>query len=123
VRRTATLVLLATLFGCGDHSTHRPQPNLIEAASWSHPDAGYRLHVRPTLAGRLSTATRTGTALTESLRESGPAPLVLSPAQRNSLVNQLRWHAAFAPHKPVWNLETWRPDVGYGRTVLHLCNP
>lgn len=27
------------------------------------------------------------------------------------------------PDKPSWNLEPWRPAVGYNATVAALCNP
>jgi Protein of unknown function (DUF2599) len=42
---------------------------------------------------------------------------------RHSLRNQLRCHAVFVPDKPTWDLESWRPDVGYAKTVLAECNP
>ena len=57
------------------------------------------------------------------MRLARPTPLRLTAAVTDSLRNQLRCHAAFAPHKPVWHLETWRPDVSYTATVLHACNP
>ena len=39
---------------------------------------------------------------------------------RHSLMNQLLCHAVFASGKPTWDLETWRPDVGYAATVTAL---
>jgi hypothetical protein len=62
-------------------------------------------------------------ALAEAVRLARPTPLRLSAAVTDSLRKQLRCHASFAPHKPVWHLETWRPDVSYTSTVLHACNP
>lgn len=32
-------------------------------------------------------------------------------------------HTTFARSKDNWNLEPWRPDVGYLATVLAQCNP
>jgi hypothetical protein len=49
--------------------------------------------------------------------------LSISHDVRASLANQLRCHATFASNKPVWDLEAWRPNVGYADTVLHACNP
>jgi hypothetical protein len=95
---------------------------MIAIASWSHSAQGYRLHVRPTLFGRTVADQHSFRALTQALRLARP-PLHLTAAVTDSLRNQLRCHAAFAPHKPAWNLEAWRPDVGYGSTVLHACNP
>lgn len=37
--------------------------------------------------------------------------------------DQLSCHIANAGWKEPWNLESWRPDVGYNQTVLHACNP
>lgn len=40
-----------------------------------------------------------------------------------SMYNQFICHTWFARDKPDWNLEPWRPNVGYTRTVLSKCNP
>lgn len=37
--------------------------------------------------------------------------------------DQLSCHVFNARFKDPWNLESWRPDVGYSSTVLALCNP
>ena len=37
--------------------------------------------------------------------------------------DQLSCHISNAGFKDPWNLESWRPDVGYNKTVLALCNP
>ncbi|PQZ48523.1 hypothetical protein CQ040_20190 [Microbacterium sp. MYb54] len=37
--------------------------------------------------------------------------------------DQLVCHVANAPTKTPWNLDSWRPNVGYNLTVLALCNP
>ncbi|MCX7537857.1 DUF2599 domain-containing protein [Corynebacterium sp. P5875] len=41
----------------------------------------------------------------------------------NSMKNQLSCHVSNAPGKDPWNLESWRPDVGYSATVQAACNP
>ena len=37
--------------------------------------------------------------------------------------DQLSCHISNAGFKDPWNLESWRPDVGYNKTVVALCNP
>ena len=49
--------------------------------------------------------------------------IVPSTYQRNNLHDQLACHAYNATFKSPWNLDTWRPDVGYPATVAALCNP
>ena len=36
---------------------------------------------------------------------------------------QYRCHVDIAPWKDRWNLEEFRPNVGYVRTLATLCNP
>jgi len=100
-------------------TTHR----LIAGARWLSTPLGFRLQVRPTGYGRLHAWSAPSRALAEALRASRPLPLRLSATVRHSLRTQLLCHADFAPRKPFWDLETWRPDVGFRQTVLQLCNP
>lgn len=95
----------------------------MAGAEWLHPPEGYRLTVRPSRYGRLHAAADPSRALREALHAARPTPLQLTAHQHDSLLNQLRCHAVFAGLKPRWNLETWRPDVGYAATVAALCNP
>lgn len=37
--------------------------------------------------------------------------------------DQLQCHYDFSPFKTPWNLDSWRPNVGYVSTVWALCNP
>jgi hypothetical protein len=127
----AGLVLLVSCSGSTSHATMptRVGPaapasrSLVVRADWTHRAAGFRLRVQPTSVGRLSTAEHPDATLAQSITAAGPVPLHLTPDVRRSLTDQLRCHAAFAPRKPEWNLETWRPAVGYLKTVLHECNP
>lgn len=110
--------------GSARTATARPAPaSLVRSARWTRTPQGYRLHVRPSRVGRQVAATHVARALAQSLRAGRPTPLSLSREVRGSLSNQLKCHAVFAPRKPLWNLEAWRPDVGYADTVLHACNP
>lgn len=140
----AALAAVAVTAGCHDTAgpdassmphgaatAHRdpttPEParshRLITTAVWLHAPEGYRLAVQPTHYGRLHAAGQVSGALTQALRRASPAPLRVSKAIRGSLDNQLRCHAVFAALKPRWDLETWRPNVGYAATVAALCNP
>jgi len=111
--------------------THAPSPrnpptrsrHLIAAAHWVHTPQGFRLIVRPSSHGREDANHEVGPALAQALKLGRPMPLTLTPAARQSLDNQLRCHADFAPDKPFWDLESWRPNVGFSATVLALCNP
>jgi hypothetical protein len=40
-----------------------------------------------------------------------------------SMFNQFACHLDFAPTKPYYDLEPWRPNVGLSRTILEACNP
>lgn len=141
-RTAAIAVVLLVVTGCGGASsptgsnagsarggsgsgsrTASGAPRLVERAVWSHPSEGYRLHVTPTRAGRNRAATRSGDALAQAIGQAGPPPLTLTTEVRGSLLSQLRCHAVFARTKPRWNLEAWRPDVGYLATVAAACNP
>lgn len=96
---------------------------LVSTAHWTQTSAGFRLHVRPSANGREHAAGHASSALNQALRAAGPRPLALTPSIRRSLTNQLKCHAVFAAEKPWWDLETWRPDVGFTATVLAACNP
>jgi hypothetical protein len=106
-------------------ATTRPvlDRKLVATASWMQTSQGFRLRVRPTLYGRNHASQGPDVALREAIVAARPTPLTLSSSIRRSLLNQLRCHAVFAAAKPTWDLETWRPDVGFTKTVLAECNP
>lgn len=81
------------------------------------------MQVHPSQYGRLHAIADPSRALREALHDAGPTPVHLTRHQHESLLDQLHCHAVFAPLKSRWNLEAWRPDVGYARTVAALCNP
>jgi hypothetical protein len=41
----------------------------------------------------------------------------------DSMKHQYICHYEWAPNEYEWNIENWRPDVGYASTVLNACNP
>jgi hypothetical protein len=94
------------------------------ATSWDLVNAwwsGQTLKVMPNLAGRILARYDAMRLLNDSLNMAGWARL--SSHQYNSLLNQLKCHAYFADSKPQWNLDAWRPDVGFWSTVSARCNP
>jgi Protein of unknown function (DUF2599) len=97
--------------------------SLIAGAAWVSTGLGYRLIVHPSSYGRAHAYAAPPLALAEALSAADPTPLSLTATIRHSLVDQLHCHAVFASSKPRWDLEAWRPNVGYARTVLAACNP
>ncbi|GAA4534279.1 DUF2599 domain-containing protein [Amycolatopsis samaneae] len=94
---------------------------IIDHTAWLPDPKGPRLAVFPTEYGRRQAPA--------SARLDAWAEVVkLAPSvNHNNMRDQFLCHYDFArigaPDKPSWNLEQWRPDVGYARTVLARCNP
>ena len=96
-------------------------PDLIDHVRWTANSKGRALHVYPTEAGRTANgAPARATAWQEVVRAS-------PQADTPSLHDQFNCHWDFAriidPRKTSWDLEAWRPDVGYGAVVAAQCNP
>lgn len=98
-----------------------PSQAVIDHTEWLTDPAGPRLAVFPTPYGRTQApASARGAAWNEVV--------ALAPgANRQNMKDQFLCHYDFArisaPDKPSWNLEQWRPDVGYWATVAAQCNP
>ncbi|MGX1808378.1 DUF2599 domain-containing protein [Nocardia sp. NPDC055321] len=94
---------------------------LIERTEWTEAVDGTRLLVFPTVAGRKDTFPTAGErAWQEVLTLSPDAD---TPGMRDQFICHWEWARAVAPNKTSWNLEPWRPAVGYQETVNTLCNP
>ncbi len=101
--------------------------DLISSASWSyHSGYGWTLAVIPTgwaraNAGGYLIGTYDWNELYSKYRNYG------LNTNLNGMRDQLICHqqivALRAPNKPSWNLDEWRPDVGYLQTVNASCNP
>lgn len=92
-------------------------PRALVSATWAdNVEGGRSLQVDPTEFGRSGTA-----AALDAVR----AELTAAEPEAATTVmdHQLRCHALGAPDKPTWNLEPWRPDVGYLEYLLARCNP
>lgn len=94
---------------------------LIDHTEWTDDPDGRRLHVYPTAAGR---ADRFPTALDRAWSEVlADSPDADSPGMYDQFQCHWVWARMVAPNKPSWNLEPWRPAVGYQATVQAMCNP
>ncbi len=96
-------------------------PLYVERVQWVDTAKGRTLRVYPSAAGRAAASTAAGTAAWAEVVAAAPG------ADTASLHDQFRCHwelaRLFEPAKPSWNLEQWRPDVGYRATVDAECNP
>lgn len=109
--------------------TPRPTPTvdpyagqpLIDHLEWTENADGPRLKVHPTRAGRDTTYPGSDFRAWQEIRTADPA------ADTPGMWDQFRchwdWARLIAPDKPTWNLEPWRPPVGYDATVDAACNP
>lgn len=89
----------------------------LVSATWADDvEGGRSLQVDPTAFGRSGSAAALAAVRTE---------LVAAHVEAGTTVmdHQLRCHALGAPGKSTWNLEPWRPEVGYLDYLLARCNP
>lgn len=94
---------------------------LIDHLTWTENQDGRRLQVFPTEAGRYTKAVGTDElAWQEILDLDATAD---TPGMRDQFVCHWVWARMVQPDKPSWNLEPWRPDVGYQAVVAANCNP
>lgn len=116
----------------GTHTTSRPVTTiptvdpfadvpLIDHVEWVQAVDGPRLLVHPSNAGRRTTFPGSDErAWREILTASPDAD---TPGMRDQFVCHWVWARLVARDKPTWNLEPWRPNVGYDATVEAACNP
>ncbi|MFC4128187.1 DUF2599 domain-containing protein [Nocardia rhizosphaerae] len=94
---------------------------LIDHVRWTTTVDGPRLLVIPTVAGRRTAATGTDELAWQEILALDPG--ADAPGMRDQFVCHWVWARMVAPDKPSWNLEPWRPAVGYQATVSANCNP
>lgn len=94
---------------------------LIDHVTWTENIDGPRLLVFPTQAGRKTAAPGTDELAWQEVRalDAGAD----APGMRDQFLCHWVWARMVAPDKPSWNLEPWRPDVGYQAVVSANCNP
>ncbi|WP_063020112.1 DUF2599 domain-containing protein [Nocardia niwae] len=94
---------------------------LIDHLTWTETIDGPRLLVFPTQAGRRTTFPGSDDrAWQEIVDGSADAD---APGMRDQFLCHWAWARLVQPDKPSWNLEPWRPAVGYQATVEARCNP
>lgn len=112
-------------------TTHSPRPTptvdpyagqpLIDHLEWTENADGPRLMVYPTRAGRDTTYPGSDLRAWQEIRAADPA--ADTPGMWDQFRCHWEWARLIAPDKPTWNLEPWRPPVGYDATVDAACNP
>ncbi|MEV6390245.1 DUF2599 domain-containing protein [Nocardia xishanensis] len=94
---------------------------LVDHVEWTENVDGARLLVFPSEAGRRTTYPGSDErAWQEVLTQSPDAD---APGMRDQFLCHWDWARLVQPNKPSWNLEPWRPAVGYPATVQASCNP
>ncbi|WP_433665063.1 DUF2599 domain-containing protein [Nocardia sp. CA-128927] len=94
---------------------------LIDHTDWTDAVDGARLLVYPTPAGRQTTFPGTDERAWQEVLAQ--APDADTPGMRDQFICHWTWARLVEPDKPSWNLEPWRPAVGYQATVEARCNP
>lgn len=80
----------------------------------------WMLSLKPSECGRAIDATETAYMFYEIVKKFGQSE---HWSNNRGMINQLTCHLYIARDKPEWNLEPWRPYVGYSKTVAVGCNP
>ncbi|PXX70707.1 uncharacterized protein DUF2599 [Nocardia tenerifensis] len=94
---------------------------LIDHADWTTAVDGPRLRVYPTPAGRQDTFPGADERAWQEV--IAQAPDADAPGMHDQFRCHWIWARLVEPDKPSWNLEPWRPAVGYPATVEARCNP
>ncbi|MGW5381919.1 DUF2599 domain-containing protein [Nocardia sp. NPDC003963] len=94
---------------------------LIDHVEWTETTDGPRLLVHPTRAGRDTTFPGSDLRAWQEIRIADPD--ADTPGMWDQFRCHWEWARLIAPDKPSWNLEPWRPSVGYDATVDAACNP
>ncbi|AGF71982.1 DUF2599 domain-containing protein [Corynebacterium halotolerans] len=92
------------------------QAEVIDSYTTADNTKGRVYHIHPTDQARTTGSSALTANPGPELESKGIQPTA-------SLVQQLNCHMAFAGNKPVWNIESWRPEVSVFSLILHGCNP
>ncbi|WP_327115598.1 DUF2599 domain-containing protein [Nocardia sp. NBC_01730] len=119
--RSAPATPVSTPLGAVPTVDPYPGMPLIDHVTWTEAVDGPRLLVFPTSAGRQTTFPGSDErAWQEVIAQSSDAD---TPGMRDQFTCHWDWARLVQPNKPSWNLEPWRPVVGYSATVDARCNP
>ena len=94
---------------------------LIDGVDWTEAIDGARLRVYPSPAGRDTDYPGAEERAWHEVVTA--APDANSTGMRDQFLCHWQWARLVTPNKPSWNLEPWRPEVGYSATVEATCNP
>ncbi|WP_040835297.1 DUF2599 domain-containing protein [Nocardia brevicatena] len=94
---------------------------LIDHVEWVQAVDGPRLLVHPSPAGRRTTFPGSDERAWREVLTA--APNANTAGMRDQFICHWVWARLVTPDKPTWNLEPWRPNVGYDATVEAACNP
>lgn len=92
----------------------------IESAHWRYRYSEWSLSITPTSCARRTPPEGTAYFWDELSRDYSHNRLWNNT---HGLRHQLICHLRISQDKPQWNLEPWRPDVGYSLTEAAGCNP
>ncbi len=100
-------------------------PQYIQSGEWVYRAAEYdlpewTLSLEPTPCGRYIDQTETAFMFYEIAKKFSGSPYWTNT---RGMINQLTCHLVIAREKDKWNLEPFRPYVGYAATVAAGCNP
>lgn len=99
--------------------------NLIQEANWVRHTEGWTLQVTPTAWQRFWNGYWPGAAGWDELyaryRWSGLTTNL--EGMRDQYICHVQIVSVRAPERPTWNLDEWRPNVGYTQTINSYCNP
>lgn len=100
--------------------------DLIDHASWVHYSDGWTIQVYPTgwarqNAGNYAVGTFDWDELYTKYSNRGLNTNL--NGMRDQLICHQQFVAVRSPGKASWNIDEWRPDVGYAQTVAQSCNP
>lgn len=97
----------------------------VQSAVWTSGSRGWTLRVTPTPYARKLSSYQAGyygwIELYNRMSYDG-LDTNLSGMQDQYICHQ-EWATWWDPNKPTWNLDEWRANVGYARTVFYRCNP
>ncbi|WP_431951259.1 DUF2599 domain-containing protein [Nocardia lijiangensis] len=94
---------------------------LVDHVEWTENVDGARLLVFPSEPGRRTTYPGSDERAWQEVLAQSPA--ADTPGMRDQFVCHWDWARLVQPNKPSWNIEPWRPAVGYPATVQASCNP
>lgn len=92
----------------------------ISTGQWIYRYQEWSLELVPTACGREISAADTPYMFYEIAKKYAGSPYWTNT---RGMINQLTCHLAIARKKVQWDLDPWRPYVGYAATVVAGCNP